>query len=234
MAKGILQPDGTRCYAGAACKIHGQHNKADALVSRINGIFTRGEKHKFDFTGSLEEIKDKYAKEYSKLLNKVGEEPQEMGLYARLNYTGINEVLRRRVEYPDWPFFGNGEKTVKNMDKYLSKNKVPVTGVLYRGVSFNEPQTFEVGQEVSDAAYLSTSSNPKVAMYVASKHETDTNGVIFRLNIQEATPMNEQEQEYLLERGKKFRVAAVRKNASFKSARHNKKAVVTIVDLEEV
>lgn len=234
MAKGTLQPDGTRCYAGPDCKIHGQHNKADALVSRINGIFTREEKHKLNFTGSLEEIKDSYAKEYSKLLNKVGEEPQEMALYARLNYNDINHVLRRRVEHPDWPFFGNGEKTVKKMDKYLAQNKVPVAGVLYRGVSFNEPQNFEVGQEVSDAAYLSTSSNPKVAMYVASKRENDTNGVIFRLNVKEATPMNEQEQEYLLERGKKFKVAAVRKNASFKSSRHNKKVVVTIVDLEEV
>lgn len=234
MAKGILQPDGTRCYSGAACKIHGQNNKADALVSRINSVFTRGEKHTLDFAGSLKEIKDSYVKQYSKLLNKVSEESQEIALYARLNYIDINNVLRRRVEYPHWPFFGNGEETVKKMDNYLCKNKVLVTGVLYRGVSFNQPQNFKLGQELSDAAYLSTSSNPKIAMYVASKYANDTNGVIFRLNVKEATPINKQEQEYLLERDKKFKVSGVHENASFKSPRHGKKVVVTIVDLEEI
>jgi hypothetical protein len=241
MSQGILQQDGTRCYSGPSCKLHGATNQEIILKTRINALFTKNRK-RFDFPER--DIHTEYLEDNKKIKRPSREQNKVIKHYTSSGYNEINAQLR-----------GNSKdrkiaKQISILDNFIENNKVPMKGVLYRGLGLSPEREKEynrllqVDEVYQDKAFFSTTINLKQAVRFASMRP-NRKKILFRISVKEATPVSNQtnyedplEHEYLLERNKQFKVVSIKRNVIASSYSNwdtgVKKPSITIVDLEEI
>lgn len=122
------------------------------------------------------------------------------------------------------------------IDGVLERSVLPENTIVYRGHKMVVPagkepfeyikSCFKLGSQYSKESYSSTSLNPSVGAYFAGKptSKTDTGqtkvGVVFEMVATEGAPLRalssvQNEDEILLPRNKKFRVASVHESVTF-------------------
>lgn len=229
MTKGTLQKDGTHCYSGPTCKLHGAHNQEIILRKKISGLFSKSTSAEVDSqvssqrSNSYRELYNnafKGMRNFNALSEQEKKEFAVVSSYIDKGFTSINICLRGS-------FPAQVADRTKYLDSFIEKQAVNTDGVLYRGSKhFPEINTMQKGDTFADKAYMSTTSNLNTAMIFTSANREEP-PVLFRISTQKATPVNDIESEFLLLRDKEFVVSSVRKNVTIKGR------TVTLVDLEE-
>lgn len=237
MSQGILQQDGTRCYSGPDCKLHGTKNQELILKTRINALFTKNRK-RFDFP------ERNVAQEYFELnkRNKSanGEHREALDDYIHSGYEQLNRELRSGSESPFT------SQQTKIIDEYISAHKAPVEGLLYRGVAAlpkedeSYLQSLQIGKVYQDKGFASATIDMSTAVHFATM-QSKRKSIVFRISAKEAAPVgNYQEHEFLLERNKKFRIVAIKNNVIASGYKYSNmvrkvnKPSITLIDLEEI
>lgn len=230
MTKGTLQKDGTHCYSGPTCKLHGAHNQELILRKKISGLFSKSTSIDVD-TNIASQRKNSYREAYNKAFkgmrdfkNLSDQEKKEYTIvssYVDNGFTAINLRLRKNAVTDQIA------AQTKYLDSFIERQAVNTDGVLYRGSSyFPEIDTMEKGDTFSDKAYTSTTSNVNTAMgFTGNSYAGES--VLFRISTEKATPVNDVENEFLLPRNKEFVVSSVRKSVTIQGR------TVTLIDLEE-
>ena len=124
------------------------------------------------------------------------------------------------------------------IDGVLAKTDLPESTIVYRGHKMIVPagkdpveyirSHYKVGSQYSKESYGSTSLNPSIGAYFAGKPTSKTDngqtkvGVVFEMATTEGAPLRtlssvQNEDEILLPRNKKFRVAGVYESIAFES-----------------
>lgn len=237
MSQGILQSDGTRCYSGPTCKLHGTANQELILKTRINALFTKNRKQ-FDFP------ERNAAQEYF-ALNKSNksasaEHREALEDYIHAGYEQLNRELRSSSESPFTL------QQTKIIDEYIDNHKTPVEGLLYRGVAVlpkeNESylRNLQVGAVYQDKGFSSATIDMSTAVHFSTM-QSKRKSIVFRISAKEAAPVgNYQEHEFLLERNKKFKIVAIKNNVVASEYKYSNmvrkvnKPSITLIDLEEI
>lgn len=127
-------------------------------------------------------------------------------------------------------------ESIAVIDGVLDETKLPENSIVYRGHKLLVPagkdpveyikSQYKVGSQYSKESYDSTSFNPAVGAYFAGKPTSKTEtgeikvGVVFEMLTTEGAPIRslssvQNEDEVLLPRKKKFRVAGVHESVTF-------------------
>jgi hypothetical protein len=147
-------------------------------------------------------------------------------------YTEINGYLRF---YPaSYTWYGTSPEDaaieVKNIDAiFKAAPTIPADITLFRGVTlgWHKDRDFAIGEEFLDKAYVSTSTDIKVATQFAggvSSAETDgkkSKGALFMMYFLNKKPVglliDREEDEVILPHGQKFRIVGVKQLSKFKA-----------------
>ncbi len=136
-------------------------------------------------------------------------------------YKEINDYLRFYPKNYDW--YGTSpeeaEVIVGNMDRFFLRVPVlPADLILFRGISlkFRSNKGYEINEEFTEKAYVSTSSSFKIAKYFAIEKDDDESGdsrkavLAFYNNRpgEKGILVDQEEDEIILKRGIKFRIMA--------------------------
>lgn len=148
------------------------------------------------------------------------DEIQDLATYTSKDdtyYQEINGYLRFFPKEYEWSGIGpdDAKGIVKNIDSIF--NRVPALPedlILFRGVDlgYRNGKSYEVGEEFTEKAYSSTSTNFNVAKYFAGGINRDSNFrkavFVFYLNKknEKGILFNQGEDEVLLKHGEKIRV----------------------------
>lgn len=215
MASYVLQPDGSKCYAGSTCKRHGSFNRVSLLKNKINSLFEKTKEKQ-----SLVSERPSYS---SFTENNIATNDEEhllsLALYVDKSHYQINSRLRRE------DVKGNTLRQVASIDYVIEKFSVPTNFPLYRGVD-HLFKDLKVGDKYVEKAYMSTSSEIGTAFQFAR----GANAVLFRINAKSGAPINKHEFEYLLGRNKNFLVTKISKKVYFP----DRDISVSIIDIEEI
>lgn len=237
MSQGILQQDGTRCYSGPTCKLHGIANQELILKTRINALFTKNRK-RFDFPER--NVTQEYFALNKSNESTTGEHKEVLEDYIRSGYEQLNRELRSSSESP------LTLKQTKTIDEYIDNYKTPVEGLLYRGVAVlpKEDESYlknlQVGEVYQDKGFSSATIDMFTAVHFATI-QSKRKSIVFRISAKEAAPVgNYQEHEFLLERNKKFRIISIKNNVVASGYKYSNmvrkvnRPSITLIDLEEI
>jgi hypothetical protein len=237
MSQGILQQDGTRCYSGPTCKIHGIANQELILKTRINALFTKSRK-RFDFPER--NVSQEYFELNKRNKSANGEHREALDDYIHSGYEQLNQELRSASESP------LTLQQSKIIDEYINNHKAPVEGLLYRGVAVLPKEdesylrTLQVGAIYQDKGFSSATIDMFTAVHFSTM-QSKRKSIVFRISAKEAAPVgNYQEHEFLLERNKKFRIVAIKNNVVANGYKYSNmvrkvnKPSITLIDLEEI
>lgn len=157
--------------------------------------------------------------------NSLEEREPAVRAYTLLGYEKVNGYLRRgeasgyglktliTVNYDERERITLGN-IIDRLDKLTLSGECPKNLLVYRGAK-KKPEWMEVGSEFTDEGFISTSTSDYAALHYFGGTPLHP-GIVYTIKVPKGHPGfftgNNDEKEFLLPRGTKFRVTAIHKN----------------------
>lgn len=161
------------------------------------------------------DLRDDYNNSVSRSSEYTSDHRAAISAYAGPGYKPLNQYLRRGGDpkSSDVPHADKWQRMADLLNEALDRTTVKRDLVVYRGVRPGAIPKLQVGDEITDDGFISTSMDPGEAQGFAEGLATNgTGATVFQVSVPAGThavQANEDEHELVLRPGSTFRVVAI-------------------------